>query len=220
MTTKNILLSLAFVSTFAACAQNTDKRNISNFTKINATGVASIVYENSNTTSLIIEGDANEIKNIETVVKGNVLYVKANGNYKHSFKIKITSPQLEALNMSGASNFKAPALVKAETFSIVAKGASSVEMPLSAKKVISEMEGASNIKLSGNTTELVADLSGASSLKAGDLISQNTLVTASGASSAKVYASQKLVTNSTGASDIKYNGNPTEILRKETSVNN
>lgn len=220
MTTRNILAALALATTFAACAQNTDKRNISGFTKIDATGVASIVYENSSSTSLIIEGDANEIKNIETHVKGNVLYVKANGNYKHPFKIKITSPQLNALNMSGASTFKAPVQVKAETFSIVTKGASSVEMPLSAKKVVSELEGASNIKLSGSTTELVADLSGASNLKASDLISQNTLVTASGASSAKVYASQKLVTNSSGVSDIKYNGNPTEILRKETSVNN
>lgn len=220
MTTKNIVLAIGFMGAFAACAQSTDKRSVGNFSKIDATGVASIVYENSTATSLIIEGDANEIKNIETVVKGNVLFVKANGNYKHAFKIKITSPQLDGLNMSGASHFKAPAQVKAETFSIVAKGASSIELPLNAKKVISETEGASSIKLSGSTTELVADLNGASNLKASDLISQNTIVTATGASSAKVYASQKLVTNSTGASDIKYNGNPKEILRKETSVNN
>jgi hypothetical protein len=56
-----------------------------------------------------------------------------------------------------------------------------------------------------------ADVSGASTLKAYKLISGNVNVTSSGASNAKVFASQKLIANATGASTIKFKGEPKQV---------
>lgn len=218
MTTKKIIIATACLVTLLSQAQTTEKREISSFTKINASGASNIVYETAPATVLTIEGDENEIKNIETYVKNNTLYIKTKGNYTHPFKIKILNAKLDGLDLSGASKFIASTEVKAESFSIKASDASSIDMPLNAKKVLSDIEGASSIKLSGNTNEFVADLSGSSDLKASGLKSLNTSVTASGASSARVFASQKIFTNSSGASRIKFDGNPKEILKKETSV--
>lgn len=217
MTTKHIILALSLTTVFAS-AQTSVKRDVSKFTKINATGAAHIVYETSPAAALTIEGDEAEIKNIETVVKNNVLYIKTKGSFKQPFKIKILNPKLDGLELAGASRFEAPKEIVAESFTIKAGGASSIEMPLNAKKVHSDIEGASSIKLRGNTNEFVADLSGASDLKASGLKSLSTSVTASGASSAQVYASQKISTSSSGASRIKFDGNPKNISKKETSV--
>lgn len=219
MTTKNIFLTAALTTSMFIQAQTTQKRDITAFTKIDASGAVPVVFENSVTPSLVIEGDAEEIKQIETSVKNNILYIKTKGNFHHPFKVKVGGNNLNAISVSGASSFKTDSPIKADAFNIRASGASSVKMPLTAKSVHTDIDGASSIHLSGNTQELVADISGASDLKAGDLKSAVASVTASGASSAKVYASEKISTNTSGASSVKYDGNPKDITRKNTSVN-
>jgi hypothetical protein len=215
---KNILLTTALAVTLFTQAQTTQKRDITAFTKIDASGAAPIAYENSTTPSLTIEGDAEEIKQIETVVKNGTLFIKTKGNFHHPFKIKLSGNNLNAINLSGASSFVTASPIKADAFTIRASGASSIKMPLTAKSVHTDIDGASSIQLSGSTQELVADVSGASTLKAGDLKSAVASVTASGASSAKIYASEKLSTNTSGASSVKYDGNPKDITRTNTSV--
>jgi hypothetical protein len=216
---KNILLTSALAITLFTQAQTTQKRDITTFTKIDMSGAAGIVYETSATPALSIEGDADEIKQIETIVRNGTLFIKTKGTFHHQFKIKVSGGNLNALNLSGASSFVTTNQIKADAFTIRASGASCVKIPLTAKSVHTDMDGASSIQLSGSTQELVADVSGASDLKAGDLKSAVASVTASGASSAKVYASEKISTNTSGASSVKYDGNPKDITRKNTSVN-
>jgi hypothetical protein len=219
MTTKNIFITAALGASFFIQAQTTQKRDITAFTKIDASGAVPVVFENSASPSLIIEGDAEEIKQIETSVKNNVLYIKTKGNFHHEFKVKVSGSNLNAVSVSGASSFKSASPIKADVFTIRASGASSIKMPLTAKSVHTDIDGASSIHLSGSTQELFADISGASDLKAGDLKSAIASVTASGASSAKVYASEKISTNTSGASSVKYDGNPKDITKKNTSIN-
>lgn len=219
MITKNIFITTALAAAFFTQAQTTVKRDISTFTKLDACGAANIIFENSSTPSLNIEGNADEIKQIETVVKNGTLFIKTKGTFHHPFKIKIAGNGLSSLNLTGASSFVSSSPLKAEAFSIRASGASFVKLPLNAKSVHTNMNGASSIQLSGSTNELVADVSGASALKAGELKSAVASVTASGASSAKVYASEKLSTSTTGASSVKYDGNPKDITQKNTSIN-
>lgn len=216
---KKILLTAALAVTVLTQAQTTVKRDITSFTKVDASGAANITFENSTTPSLNIEGDAEEIKQIETVVKNGTLFIKTKGNFHHPFKIKLSGNGLNALNLSGASSFICSTPLKADAFTIRASGASTIKMPLTAKSVHTDMDGASNIQLSGSTQELVADVSGASALKASELKSAVASVTATGASSAKVYASEKLSTNTSGASSVKYDGNPKDITQTNTSIN-
>jgi hypothetical protein len=79
--------------------------------------------------------------------------------------------------------------------------------------------GASNLNLSGTTQHLTSTVSGASNLKAYDLKTSVVSVTASGASSAQVYATEKLTMKSSGASSVKYKGDPKDIFQTTTSVN-
>jgi len=215
---KKLLTITACVLSLCYNAQTTEKRDISAFNKIDASGAAHIIYESSSNLSLNIEGDATEIKQIETFVKNNNLFIKTKGNFKKPFKIKISGSGLNELDLSGASHFEAKNQVKTDVFTLKASGASHVEIPLSAKSVKTEIDGASHIDLSGETNELVADLSGASKLKASDLKSVNTTIKASGASTAQVCAANKLSTNCSGASSIKYKGEPKDVYKKSNDA--
>jgi hypothetical protein len=128
MKTQNILLIAASVLSLQINAQTTDKRNISNFTKINASGAANIHYLHSTSPSLSIEGDPEEIKQIETTVKDNVLYIKTKGNFNHPFKINLSSSGLKHLELSGACNFVADGELKTDELTIESSGASKINM--------------------------------------------------------------------------------------------
>ena len=213
---KKLFTMAAVAFTMYVQAQTTEKREIAAFTSIHASGAVTVVYEHSPTISLNVEGDAKEIKQIETYVEGGVLYLKTrkNSNFEHPFKIKVSGSILKTLTLSGASHFDATNLIKADAFTIEASGASRVSMPLNAKTVKMDLSGASRIDLKGNADALEAELSGASQLKAVELLSANATVNASGASTANIYASNKLSADCSGASSIHYKGNAKDVQKK------
>ncbi|MCE3260343.1 MAG: hypothetical protein K0S12_1984, partial [Bacteroidetes bacterium] len=217
MKTKNIIVLAFCLLTYLSQAQTKQTREISNFNKIDVSGAVDIDFHNSDSLALSVEGDAEELKFIETRVQDNILYVKTHGNFKHPFKVKVSGHDINEVTVSGASNFVTINEMKTDSIVIEASGASKIDMLLSARSVKSTISGASDVKLAGNTTDLNANVSGASSLKAYYLNSVNTSVTASGASTAKVFASQKIFANATGASSIKFKGDPKEVSAEGSS---
>ncbi len=216
--TKNILTIAACALSLAFQAQTTEKREIASFNKIQAEGAVQINYRTADATSLSVEADPAELKNVETTVKNGVLIVKTNGNFKRTVKLNITNKNLNSLTLNGACSFASKEEVKADNFEIGASGASKVEMPLSAKKVTTNAHGASDIVLTGNTESFSANLEGASNLKAYALKSATTTVNAKGASSANVFASQKLSVDCTGASNVKYKGDPKDVYKRNNEA--
>ena len=77
---------------------------------------------------------------------------------------------------------------------------------MKAPRISAEVSGASNITLAGETKDLRLEGSGASHFKCMDLLTENTKVGISGASSAEVFASVKLEVEASGASGVKYRG--------------
>ncbi|MCE3260342.1 MAG: hypothetical protein K0S12_1983 [Bacteroidetes bacterium] len=219
MKKQNILSIASCLFILNMNAQSTDKRTISAFTKIDASGAANITYVSTGAPSLSIEGNAEEIKQIETTVKNNVLYIKTKGDFKHPFKINISGTNLKGLELSGACTFVANGELKTDSLTIESSGASKIEMHLSSKAVNAAIGGASNLNLSGNTKSLKTTVSGASTLKAYDLKTSVANVTASGASSAQVYVTDKLTSKSSGASSVKYKGEPKDVDQITTSIN-
>lgn len=217
MKTKSIFLLAFSCAAFFVQAQTKQTREVSNFSKIDISGAADVQFHNSDSLSLTVEGDAEEIKRVETRFQDNTLYIKAQGNFKHPFKVKVSGHDINEVTVGGASSFSTINEMKMDSITIEASGASRLDMMLSAKSVKSTISGASDVKLAGNTQNLSANVSGASSLKAYYLNSASTSVTASGASSAKVFASEKIYANATGASSIKFKGDPKEVSAEGSS---
>ncbi|HWY12846.1 MAG TPA: DUF2807 domain-containing protein [Bacteroidia bacterium] len=213
MKTKNIFTALLIVASAISFAQTTQTREVTAFTRIDASGAPIVIYKTSDSLGITVTGDAGEINNVETRVVDGTLFIKPNGNFKHQCTVRITGNNLNSVSVSGATNFMINNKLTTDSFMLESSGASYFNaVDLNAKKIKANISGASNATiLSGTSDNFTADASGASTLKAYKLISNAVYVTSSGASIAKVFASQKLVANATGASTIKFKGEPKEV---------
>lgn len=218
MKTKHIITSLLLTSFFVTQSQTTQKRETKPFNAIDASGASNVIYTPGDSLSIIVEGYNDEIAFIETSIHNDILFIKTNGTFKHPFKIKVTGTELNHLTMSGASTFSSTNEIKSDSMNIESGGAARIDLALSARSVRATIGGASDVTLSGNTINLIATINGASSLKAYKLNSMNTSVSTSGASNAKVFASQKISANATGASSIKFKGDPKEVSAEGSSA--
>jgi hypothetical protein len=86
-----------------------------------------------------------------------------------------------------------------------------VQLKYSGKLITCVQSGASNVSIKGETDSLIASVSGASTFKSYALTSKNVKVVAAGASTAKVFATETMKANATGASDIRIKGEPREL---------
>lgn len=212
-----ILSSLALFSSISLLAQTTQNRDVKPFTKIELSGVANVIYTQSDTAALKVTADDKEINNIYTTFEGDVLVIKAKGNFTHSYKVYVNGNTLNKITGSGASKFSTTNTLVADSLSMDISGASNVTATLKTRAADVMLSGASSVTLDGESATLYSTASGASSLKAYKLTTTTANVTASGASSAKVFANDKINANATGSSSIKFKGEPKDVSAEASS---
>jgi hypothetical protein len=215
---KTILLSSLFlINAFTFKAQTSQTRETSPFKKIEVSGAASVVFTQSDTLTLKVVADDKEINNIFTSFENETLVIKAKGNFTHSYKIYVSGNTLNKITSSGASKFTSTNTIVTDSLSIDVSGASNVTATIKTSQVDAMLSGASNVTLEGNTQKVYSTVSGASSLKTYKLNSTVTSVTASGASYARVFATEKINANATGSSTIKFKGDPKDVSAEASS---
>jgi len=187
-----------------------EKRQTGSFTGISVGGAFEVQIKNGPETEVIVESDDNIIKYIETKVSGNVLKIRTKdgtGFSQATFKVSITSPEINLIRVSGASNVKGTSQLKsAGKISLDVSGAGGIKASLDAPEIDSELSGAGNMELEGRTRDYKASVSGSGELKSADLLSEHTNVSVSGAGTARVHASVSLKAHATGAGNIHYKG--------------
>ena len=209
---KKIILPLIILaSSLAIKGQTTQTRESKTFRKIEISGAANVSYIQSDTLSLKVEGDDKEIQNIMTEFEGDVLVIKAKGSFNHPYKIVISGNSLTKITCNGASKITTRNCLVSDSLSIDVSGASDVNLTLQTKITDVMLSGASSVVLEGQSQTLYGNVSGASSLKTYKLNASTSNITASGASTAKVFASEKINANATGSSTIKFKGEPKEV---------
>ncbi|HRE39757.1 MAG TPA: DUF2807 domain-containing protein [Ignavibacteria bacterium] len=190
-----ILLLTVFMSSGVAEAKvNSDKRIVSNFSSLQISGALDVKVNFGSESSVEIFSP-NNVTNVITEVEDGELkvYQKGNSSYEGKIEVIIYTSNLYSANLSGASKLKIEKL-NTENFSL-------------------DLSGASKITLDGNVTNLNLNVSGASNLELSDLNVTNAIIEFSGASTGKVNVSGDLSVSLSGASVLKYSGNP--IIKSE-----
>jgi hypothetical protein len=141
----------------------------------------------------------------------------------------ITLPDLERLEVSGASKayvdgfrsshnleIKISGASQVDIFDVVSgnayleiSGASKIDGTFTMKDAVFDVSGASSVALEGSAEDMSLDASGASTVNLSDLTLDNAWINLSGASQATVNASGQLNGDLSGASLLEYLGNPT-----------
>jgi hypothetical protein len=202
------LLSLLSVNVFA---QDKQEKTIEPFSSLSTSGAVNVKYRNSDTNQVILKGSEEDFGKIEFYIKENTLFINSKGNIQDPLTVYVSGNKLNEVYTSGASSVRSSEIINAPNFILNATGASNIHLGVKSDSVNATASGASEINLKGSTTNFNAVVTGAAGLKAYELISENSDINASGASNARVFASQKITVNATGASNVKFKGEPKTI---------
>jgi hypothetical protein len=211
---------------------DTQEFNFIDFARVEVGYAFEVEIAQSSSYSTSITADDNLFDYIVVSKQGTTLKIRLKPALHYAFtklQAKITMPQLDSLELSGATRGTVSGFSSTENMDIKVSGASSlnlvemsagdVEFDLSgASRVTGDItandadftvSGASTVQLEGSASDIVVDASGASHVKLTAFPVNNADVTLSGASSGTVNLDGRLDADLSGASKLLYIGEPT-----------
>lgn len=170
--------------------RQTQKREIAPFTSIQTEGAFTIDVVCQKDLSLEVEGDDNILPLVTAEVKNNVLRLSSRGSYDPSepVRFKISVPNLEVLNVSGAGK-------------IDIKGMNNEQFAIDA-------DGAPTINVSGNTKMVNIHTNGAGKINTNNLNATRAIVNSNGAAQVELDVDEQLDVTVNGPSSVTYKGDP------------
>ncbi len=182
--------------------------------------------------SINITADDNLFEHVRVVETGDTIKIGMAPGYNYfpnAQVVRVVMPKLDYVSAGGASLVEVSGFDTDNDFRAVALGASTIEISdmgagdvvlevntasqikgsIKAIDIDMEVFGASRVNLSGTARNLQLNGSGASNIDLSDMEATNATIGLSAASSATVNLSGRLDAGLSGASDLKYLGNPT-----------
>lgn len=169
-------------------------------------------------TKLVVRGDDNIVPDILTEVRDNELVIRMRDGETYStsepLRVTLSAPEIRSVEGNGAVTISIkpaqagqPLMVEKAT----ASGASTITLADAASGTLAlRAEGASTIRASGKVATLEVKAVGASTLDVEGVESQHVKAEVSGASTARVRTSGRLIGRADGASTITVAGQPKE----------
>jgi len=208
---KKILLTLVlFVPALLAISQTPSPRPVDPFQKIDAAGDVHVILVSSSSYAIDFNGSEEAPEGLEWSISSGTLTITAK-KVKETATVKVSAPSLDELKLSSVASASTEDVFNTQTLKLVGDGASDFNMKIETQNLTLNFQGATNAKLSGNAENLTAHLSGASDVKAYDLTTKNADIKSDGASDIKFTVTDNLKAFGSGASDITYKGDPTEV---------
>jgi len=190
-------------------------REVGSFTEIELSVAANLYLKQGNEHSLVLEGDEDELEDIETVVRGEKLKIKHKkpfhfGSNKR-ITIYVTLKEMEELSVGGSGRIEAETRIQADDLELNVSGSGDINIDqLEASSVESEISGSGDIRLAGKKqgNALDCDISGSGELHASGLMVSNAKLNLSGSGGCKVYVMDKLDVSISGSGKVRYKGEP------------
>ncbi len=203
----------------------TQEYEFSDFTKVSIGSAfqAEITQGESYAVSVTVDDNIEEYLDVR--MDGDTLHIGLKprvglGLGNVTLRAKITMPDLQGLDLSGASRTNVSGFKNDKPAAVEVSGASQLRGNLATGQMRMNASGASTVELSGSTGRLDVEASGASTVRLDDFTSTDTSVRASGASNVTVNASGTLNANASGASTISYVGKPASVQADTSGASN
>jgi Protein of unknown function (DUF2807). len=164
---KNVILLafLLFVGSLSLTAQNREKRNVGDFTKIAFRIPGEVHLRQGSSNSVEIEGPKDILEIVETETDGSTLRIhspsKWNWNKSDRVTLYITVKTLEGVSVAGSGNLIGETKFKVRDLDVKVSGSGSLKLDIDASgEVEADVSGSGNLHLRGSARELDSDLSG------------------------------------------------------------
>ncbi|GAA4308730.1 head GIN domain-containing protein [Compostibacter hankyongensis] len=190
----------------------TEDRTAGSFNKISCAGIYHVYLTQGSSTSVKLEADANLMPFLRTEVHGNTLELsvkpRTNIDPSRTVKVYVTTPRIEALNISGVCEIESRNTLQVKDLKIGVSGSGELDLDLTADAVKTDVSGTGKVELEGKSTEAEYHISGTGKVSADDLRTARTSVSISGMGKLEVYATEKLDVSVSGMGEVRYKGNP------------
>lgn len=199
-----IMALIVFVN--FAMAQNEYK--VSGFKKISISVPANVEIYQAKEYRVQVFAPEYVIEKLEVEVNGDALSIRTKKRLvmnidEDDFRIKIWSPNYEAIEIHGSSDIEARTAIKSEKLKISISGSGDVEIPSVKARVINiNTSGSGDVDLAGATETLEINISGSGEVDAKNLISKNAQVSIVGSGDVTVNATETVKGNTHGSGDV------------------
>jgi len=199
-----------------------DQYGLRDFNRIDLTGLFDVQIEKGEDFAVEMNGDDKQKKRYDIYLSGETLVIDFDDD-KNFFwkkdlfkddkvKIKITMPELEDLKIKGAGQLYVRGFDE-DDLEIDILGAVEAEGEFNVRNLTIDLTGASTLELKGRGRFMEANATGASGLRAYNYEVNEAIIGAHGASSARVFVTDKLEITKGIASSVSHRGEPQVIER-------
>lgn len=200
-------------------------KEVSAFDKVDVSGAIDVIVNIGNKSEVVIEADSAVMPYVVTEVKDRELKIYNKDiigfyNFKNNkILVTITTPSILELESSGACDVTINDL-KTDMFKVSLSGACDLIGSFECNVLDFESSGSSDSKLRGKVKDCNIELSGASDIKAFDLEVDNLKIEGSGSSNVEINVQNSLDVELSGASELRYKGEPKYIKTDMSGVSN
>jgi len=200
-------------------------RNVSGFSGISSAGSYNVFITMGNTESLRIEGDSEQVSQIETVVEEGTLKIRnkqGTGGWKNQngkVNIYVTAKSLKSIVLSGSGDIKVSGEVKSRDVSTILSGSGNIALAMDATNYFATISGSGGIKAKGNTENAKINVNGSGDFEGNGLRTSVTSAKMSGSGNISIQADKALDAAMSGSGNIKFGGNASVKSSKSGSGN-
>jgi hypothetical protein len=190
----------------------TRQEDISGFDKVDVGNAFKVDIRQGEAFSVVVRVDDNLVDKLVVEKRGSRLVINlrpAITFLRTTQEAEITMPELAGLDLSGATEGHISGFASSGYIDVDVSGASELWGDIEAGDARIDASGASEVSLQGSAGDVIVSASGASTIDLSDFAVADANVEASGASKVTVNASGRLDADASGASDVRYLGNPT-----------
>lgn len=200
-------------------------KDVSAFDKVDVSGAIDVIVNIGNKSEVVIEADSAIMPYVVTEVKDRELRIYNKDiigfyNFKNNkILVTITTPSILELESSGACDVTINDL-KTDMFKVSLSGACDLIGSFECNVLDFESSGSSDSKLRGKVKNCNIELSGACDIKALDLEVDSLKIEGSGSSNVEITVQNSLDVELSGASELRYKGEPKYIKTDMSGVSN
>ncbi len=200
--------------------QISENRKVGNFSKLDISGGYKIILKQDSSLSVKVTADDNLLKYIKTDIDGDVLHIHSKKNMCNTGEmvINIGIRNLEEVKASGAVEVDGDGKINTKDIHFDLSGATKINMDLNAANVVTGISGVTEMNLKGQATSHNIDISGSGKIYALDFVVGSCDIQTSGIGHCEVNVLNSLKVNSSGASDVKYRGNPSNVSNEKSGA--
>lgn len=192
---------------------------LDNFSELEVNSTFKVNVKQGEEYSFILNGRRSDVDKVIVEKNGNTLSMDFKGDVvklkqqRRDINVYITMPSLSSIQLGSASKAYISGFDE-EFLDISLNGAAYADIDINVNSIKAKVEGASKLELEGSGDRFEVEVHGASTLNAHDFMVNDTDVETHNASTARVYASDRMTIRSQGASNVIYRGDADVEIEK------